>query len=256
MGCGAVDEREAGMGAGVSRGLVEVRRPGGDFRRRLQLPRESKSQQIYAQLKGAIIAGELAPETLIDKGELCRRFGVSRLPVTGAIERLAFEGLVVIEPQRGSYVSRIRLGDVKQWMLVRRVLEMELVEACARRLDQEWIERIGRNLAYQRAAVDQGDMDGLYDLDVAFHRLMIEGLALPRVGEILDSLRTHIDRVRRILLPEPGRAPATLREHEAIYRMIAGHKPAAAAQAMRKHLDRVLSELEGFEKRHPNFFST
>jgi GntR family transcriptional regulator, rspAB operon transcriptional repressor len=38
--------------------------------------------------------------------------------------------------------------------------------------------------------------------------------------------------------------------------MIAGHKPAAAAQAMRKRLDRALSELEGFEKRHPNFFST
>jgi DNA-binding GntR family transcriptional regulator len=240
----------------VSRALADVRRPGGEFRRRLQLPRESKSQQIYAQLKASIVAGELAPETLIDKSELCRRFGVSRLPVTGAIERLAFEGLVVIEPQRGSYVSRIRLGDVKQWMLVRRVLEMELVEACARGLEQSWIDRLGRNLAYQRAAVDQADMDGLYDLDVAFHQLMVEGLALPRVGEILDSLRTQIDRVRRILLPEPGRAPATLGEHEAIYRMIVGRKPTAAAQAMRKHLDRVLSELEAFEKRHPNFFSS
>jgi GntR family transcriptional regulator, rspAB operon transcriptional repressor len=217
--------------------------------------RESKSQYIYALLKQGIISGELSPDDLIDKGELCRRFGVSRLPVTGAIERLAFDGLVVIEPQRGSYVSRIRVGDVKQWMLVRRVLEMEVAEGCAHRLDGEWIDRIGRNLAYQRAAVDQGDMDGLYTLDVEFHHLMIEGLALDRVGEILQSVRTHIDRVRRILLPEPGRASATLKEHQAIFQMIAARKPEAAAQAMRKHLDRVLRELENFERRHPSFFS-
>jgi DNA-binding GntR family transcriptional regulator len=62
--------------------------------------------------------------------------------------------------------------------------------------------------------------------------------------------------VRRILLPEPGRMPATFAEHQAIHRAIAAHKPAAAVKAMRRHLDRVLRELEVFEKRHPNFFSS
>jgi DNA-binding GntR family transcriptional regulator len=33
-------------------------------------------------------------------------------------------------------------------------------------------------------------------------------------------------------------------------------KPEAAGQAMRKHLDRALRELETFEKRHPSFFSS
>jgi DNA-binding GntR family transcriptional regulator len=240
----------------MTKRLADVRRLAGSFRVDPASARPSKAQQIYAQLKQAIISGELSPDTVIDKGGLCRRFGVSRLTVTGAVDRLAFEGLVVVEPQRGSYVSRIRIGDVKQWMLVRRALEMEVVEACARDLEAGWVEEIGRNIAYQRAAVDQGDIDGFYALDVTFHRLMIEALGLHRVGEILESVRTHIDRVRRILLPEPGRASGTLREHEAIYRMIVQRKPAAAADAMRKHLDRVLSELETFEKRHPNFFAS
>ncbi len=81
-----------------------------------------------------IVAGDLAPLTLIDKTEWSARFEVSRLSITSAINRLAFEGLVVIEPQRGSYVSRIRLADVKQWMMMRRSPEVEVAERCASEL--------------------------------------------------------------------------------------------------------------------------
>jgi GntR family transcriptional regulator, rspAB operon transcriptional repressor len=149
---------------------------------------ESKVDQIYGALKLAIVSGELPPEAPIDKIDLCARFGVSRLSVTTAVNRLAFERLVVVEPQRGSYVSRIRSSDVRQWMLVRRALEVEVVGACAQHLGDDWIAQLDRNMAYQRTAVKSGDLDGFYQLDIAFHRLLIEGLA-----------RTHLDRVLREL---------------------------------------------------------
>jgi DNA-binding GntR family transcriptional regulator len=218
-------------------------------------PRESKARQIHAALKHAIVTGELPPDAALDKNELGARFGVSRLPVTTAIERLAFENLVIVEPQRGSYVARIRIGDVKQWMLVRRVLETELVRLCASNLAEAAIQRISRNLAYQRTAMENGDLDRFYELDVEFHGLLIEGLAFHRVGDILESVRPHVDRVRRMLLPEPGRMPATYREHQGILSAITARDPAAASAAMRRHLDRVLSELELFAERHPSFFA-
>ncbi len=83
--------------------------------------RESKANRAYLALTRAIVAGDLAPLTLIDKNEWSARFEVSRLSITSAVNRLAFEGLVVIEPQRGSYVSKTRLADVKQWMMMRRL---------------------------------------------------------------------------------------------------------------------------------------
>jgi DNA-binding GntR family transcriptional regulator len=216
--------------------------------------RESKADRVYAALKAAIVSGELPPDTPIDKGELCVRFGVSRLPVTTAINRLAFERLVVVEPQSGSYVSRIGLSDMKQWMLVRLALEAEVAAACAK-LPKPWLEKLERNIAHQGTAMAHDDLDGFHALDLGFHRLMIEGLSLQRVGEILDSVRTHVDRTRRLLLPEPGRMSATYEEHCAIFRMIAAGKTDGAGQAMRKHLNRVLGELEVFAKRHPNFFT-
>ena len=98
------------------------------------------------------------------------------------------------------------------------------------------------------------DYAGFLQLDVAFHRLLIDGLAAQRIGEILDSLRSHLDRVRRLLLPEPGRMANTLAEHRAIAEAIAARHAKQASRAMRAQVDTVLEQLIAFEKQHPDFF--
>jgi DNA-binding GntR family transcriptional regulator len=217
-------------------------------------PRLPKADQVHAALKQAIIRAELQPGAAIDKAALCLRFGVSRLPVTTAIQRLAYEGLVLIEPQKGSYVSRLRLGDVLQWMMARRAIEAEVAAEAARSLPSAAREALLRNLRYQEAAVEGEDYDGFLDLDVGFHRVLTDGLALNRVAETLDALRVHLDRVRRLLLPEPGRMAATVGEHRAIEAAIAAGRPAAADRAMRSHLAVVIDGLVRFERDHPDFF--
>ena len=214
----------------------------------------SKVDQAYLALKQAIVSGALAPETLIDKNEWCVRFDVSRLSITTAINRLAFERLVVVEPQRGSYVAKIRLQDVRQWMLMRRALEIEVVAVCAANMPAQAIENLGQNVGYQEAAIKSGDLQGFHELDTRFHRQMAESLGLARISEVLDPIRTHLERVRRTLLPEPGRIERTFAEHEAIYRSVLAHQPDRAREAMANHLDRVSGELDAFVARHPGFF--
>lgn len=216
--------------------------------------RESRVDRAYLALKQAIVSGGLAPDTLIDKNQWGARFEVSRLSITNAVNRLAFEGLVVIEPQRGSYVARMHLADVEQWMLMRRALEMEVVASCAATLSPEGLGKLGQNLAYQRAALSSGDLQGFHDLDTRFHRLMVEGLSLTRISEVLEPIRTHLERVRLTLLPEPGRMRETFGEHEAIYQAIEAHDADRARQRMANHLDRVACELQAFVARHPDFF--
>jgi DNA-binding GntR family transcriptional regulator len=214
----------------------------------------SKADRIYLALKQSILRGELPPGAAIDKPALCDRFAVSRLPVTTAVNRLAYEGLVLIERQKGSYVARIRLADVLQWMMVRRAVEADVAAEAARRLAAEPLEAMTRNLHYQEAAIAGRDYDGFLQLDVAFHRLLSDGLDLPRVAELLDGLRTHLDRVRRLLLPEPGRMATTLDEHRAIRDAIGARRPAQADGAMRRHMDVVIERLVNFERAHPDFF--
>src|ERR1700751_5599860 len=206
----------------------------------------AKVEQAYVALKRAIGPGTLAPETLIEKNEWCTLFEVSKLSITTAINRLAFEGLVVVEPQRGSYVARIHLEDVRQWMLMRRALEIEVVGVCAATMSDDAIGALNQNLAYQKAAIASGDLEGFHELDTRFHHQMTESLGLARVGEVLDPIRTHLESVRRTLLPAPGRPEGTYREHDAIYCAIAGRDPQKAQHEMANHLDRVARELHAF----------
>ena len=72
--------------------------------------RGNVTQSVTDQLRTAIVTLELKPGETLDKGAICERLGVSRFPVSEALARLQAEGLVEIMPQRGSLVSRVRIG--------------------------------------------------------------------------------------------------------------------------------------------------
>ncbi len=216
--------------------------------------RTSKADQVYGEIKEAILSGALAPGGAIDKLALCDKLGVSRFPVTAAINRLAFERLVVIEPQHGSFVAKIAANDVREWMMIRRALEAEIASVAARGMPAETQREIERNLRYQQAAAEAGDVAGFYFLDVEFHKLIVDGMALRHSREILDGLRSHLERVRRIALSPPGRLPTACAEHRRIFDAIVARDRPGASAAMRAHLDETTATFERIAEQNPDNF--
>lgn len=217
--------------------------------------RSSKADHVYRDLKESILSGVLEPGGAIDKLALCERLGVSRFPVSSAISRLAYERLVTIEPQHGSFVAKISIDDVRERLMVRRALESEIAAQAAARMPREGVEAIERNLRYQQAAVDGRDIAGFYALDVEFHRLFPSSLALGHCAEILDGLRAHLERVRRLLLSPAGRMPKTLAEHGAIASAVMRGDADGARAAMHHHLQQTTDLFESFVKERSNLFS-
>lgn len=215
----------------------------------------SKADQVYGDLKEAILAGRLEPGESIDKSALCERLGVSRFPVSAAVSRLAFESLVVIEPQHGSFVARISAADVRERMFVRRVLESEIAAEAARRMPREGLEALQENLGRERIAVEAGDRVSFYAQDVGFHQTLTTHLGLRRSAEILDGLRAHLERVRRLLMLPAGRIRGSLAEHTAIYAAIAGGDVEGARAAMDRHLAETTGQFESFAQERPELIS-
>jgi DNA-binding GntR family transcriptional regulator len=214
----------------------------------------SKAVYVYEDLRASIISLELKPGARIDKTELCERLHVSRQPLAEAIARLAEEHLVEVEPQKGTFVARIRMSDVAEAAFVRRALEIATVEAIASQMDDATLARLERILGYQAAAVKAKDVEEFYALDVRFHTMLFERLAMRRVAGVVETSRAQLERTRRLLLPTPGRNQNTLREHRAIFAALAGRDPQKAAAAMGNHLDEVMAELKRFAARQPDLF--
>ena len=217
--------------------------------------RGSKADQVYADIKAAILSGALEPGSPIDKQALCLRLGVSRFPVSTAINRLAYERLVVIEPQHGSFVGKIAADDVREWMLIRRGLEAEIAGELAGNVTLETSTALERNLRYQKAAREAGDTTGFYALDVEFHRLIANGLRLSQTIMLLEGLRSNLERIRRLLLTPPDRMEHTIIEHLAVFNALTKSDRPAAREAMHRHLSMTTSLFEDFVRTRPNLFS-
>lgn len=217
-------------------------------------PRGSVTQHVTEVLREAIVTLDLQPGEVIDKGAVCERLGVSRFPVSEALARLSTEGLVDILPQRGSVVSRIRIADVNEYMLIRRALECEAVRALVASSTPDLLEKLRHVMAYQGAAAEIGDRAGFHARDLDFHDVLVGAMGFAKVKAIVESARANLDRARRLIIT-PRRLVHTLSEHQAIYDAIAAGDADAAEAAMRAHIGAVMTELMEFAADNPELFA-
>jgi DNA-binding GntR family transcriptional regulator len=212
------------------------------------------TDRVVEALREAIVSLEIRPGAMLDKAELTRRFGVSRFPVSEALQRLKAEGLVDIRPQSGSMVSRIRLADARENMFLRRALEAEAVAHHAVCQDGRVLAELKRSMRYQRAALDAGDRPGFHRLDLEFHDIIVSGVGYPRVRGIVEGARLALDRARRLLIT-PRRHVLSFSEHAAILTAVERGDAAVARGALCAHVDSVMAELEAFSRAHPAVFA-
>jgi DNA-binding GntR family transcriptional regulator len=216
--------------------------------------RGSVTAFVTDQLRAAIVSLELQPGETLDKGLICERLGVSRFPVSEALARLQTEGLVEIMPQRGSMVSRVRIGDVVEYMLIRKALESEAVRALVARRPEGLTEKLEANLAEQIVAARRGDRETFHRYDLEFHEILFSAMRFDRIRAVIDAARANLDRARLLIL-DPRRLSMTQAEHKAIVDGIAANDGEAAAAAMRAHIDKVTGELLVFARQSPELFA-
>ncbi|MBI4923231.1 MAG: GntR family transcriptional regulator [Devosia nanyangense] len=216
--------------------------------------RGSVTQSVTEQLRTAIVTLALTPGEILDKGAICARLGVSRFPVSEALARLQAEGLVEIMPQRGSMVSRVRIGDVVEYMLIRRALESEAVRALVAKKPAGLDDKLAANLALQAKAAAAGDRDTFHHYDLEFHEILFGAMQFARIRAVIENARANLDRARLLIL-DPRRLSMTHHEHGAIAAGIAAADADRAAAAMRAHIDKVTGELLAFAHQSPELFA-
>ena len=215
----------------------------------------SLAQRAYAALKAAILDLTLSPGSRLRKAEVCAALGVSRSPVAEAVARLRAEALVDVIPQAGTFVARLSMDEVREGAFLREALELAAVEAVAARAADADLRALRRDLRRQEALVAEGDLAGFYAADAAFHEAILGLTGHRRLPALAQTAWVHVNRARRLLLPEPGRLQETLAEHAAIVAGLEARDAAAARAATRAHLAQVLARLEPLARGRPELFS-
>jgi DNA-binding GntR family transcriptional regulator len=210
--------------------------------------------QVYLALREAIVSTELVPGQKLSENELAGELGVSRTPVREALAKLRDERLVAIVPQLGTFVTLVSPSAVADAAFVREALECAAITRAVARIDQDVLEELQANLAAQERAAANSDERAFDGLDDDLHRLLCETSGHPIAWSLSRRANGHLDRIRRLSLPDPGYLAEMLAEHRQIVAAVAAGDAEAAEAALRHHIHMVTSSLASIRREHPDYF--
>lgn len=197
----------------------------------------------------------LLPGTPLTEKALTERFNVSRTPVREALIRLSEDGLVDIQPQSGTFVSRIPVAKIPEAVIIRKALEGATVERAATSASRYDIAHLDHILALQRQLADQDDSPAFLAADESFHEAIAVISGHPGIWEFLMPAKAQIDRARSLTMPVLHRMTVVTQEHQVIRDAIANHDPKAAIAAMDRHLGAVILDIAQLRNQYPDYFA-
>ena len=162
---------------------------------RLQLVRVPKATfrvHIADRLRQAILAGDLAPGTLLVETALATQFDVSRAPLREAMRQLVEEGLIVSVPYTGTHVTELSAADLKEIQSMRVSLERFAFEQAWDRRDAGFRSELLRRHAALTRSIDEGDNVASIEAELALHGLVYEASGHALLQRFWSSLRGRL----------------------------------------------------------------
>jgi DNA-binding GntR family transcriptional regulator len=194
------------------------------------------TQRAYEIIREKIISLELAPGSPIDEGKLAEELEMGIVPVREALNLLAHDHLVEVEPEaRGLFVSKVEIPDLQQISEIRMLLE----PYCAR---QATIHATADDivvleaLSQEQGQIPQDQPKLLFDLDHKFHQAIARAAKNKFLAEILEDFYGYSKRAWFLVLPHLGFLPAAVESHLDMVQAIKDHNAERASQIMQDHV--------------------
>jgi DNA-binding GntR family transcriptional regulator len=215
-------------------------------------PKVETAEDAYAHLFQAIVDQRLLPGTKLTELALVEAFGVSRRAVGEALQRLTWEKLVVVFPNRGAYVAAPDAAEVGEIFNARMAIEAGTTEAVARAADSKAIALLSDNLAHEHRLREQGRLREAIRLSGGFHVLMAELSGNRILAEQVRLLVARTSLVINLFENQSGLSDWHDHHDDLIKHCQTGNVAAAVA-LMREHIQELQNSI-ALDRRRPVSF--
>ena len=198
---------------------------------------------LYAAIRTSILDCRLLPGAELREQALAGQYGVSKAPVRDALLRLEQERLVRVRPRQGYQVAPVSVGEARDLLRFRAVLEPACAIAAARDAEDALLEAL-------ETLARSGLTDGFVAYNRRFHAALADAGGNRRMALATHDLVAQADRLVQVSLDAiQGRDPERLvMEHVAIAAALRARDGRRAARLVRDHLAaaerRILAALQ------------
>ncbi len=176
--------------------------------------RANSAERVAVAMRRMLLRGELLPGEHVRQEDWAERLGVSRVPVREALKMLAAEHLLVHDPHRGYFVTKMQASEMEQIYRIRQFLEPEILRSIRwpdegelkvlRKADQGCISAMQRGDLAEALTQEQQFYFSIYDLS----SLSFMVNEVKRLWSIADPYRTAAFAGMRINDPNCDRLRA------------------------------------------------
>lgn len=200
------------------------------------LPEPTLAEAATRRLRQDIVGGGLPPASRLRLRDLSARYGLGATPLREALARLAAEGFVTLEGQKGFSVPPITRAHLLDVTRSRQVVEPEALRMAMEAGGGDWEDEIVASLSLLRHEIVRADpgRDAWVDAYEArhhrFHRALVAACPLPSLLRFCNDLYLQKTRYRRLIEAAETDWSHILAAHEALAEAVLARRPEAPAQ--------------------------
>lgn len=220
----------------------------------------SVSDRIYKQLKNEMINIQILPGANLSENEVSARFQSSRTPIRDVFTRLEADGLLIVKPHVGTFVSKINLDHVRDVLFMREKLELAILEKLA--VDIEPMQKFKLSLLlmeqgnlFQHDLDEQQMAEAFHMSDNQLHRTLFEMAQREHVFDNILNCFYDYERYRIFLnLTKKNDLQTLYVEHLELIDNLSVNNLERVEELLHNHLFRSITKAIPRFKRHPEYF--
>lgn len=201
---------------------------------------KSVAESTYAQLRTDIIFGRLKPDEKLKLDMLKQRYGASVSTLREILNRLASDGFVIAEGQRGFEVAPVSPGNLHEVSALRLILECHALELSFAAGEMEWEGRVvaaHHKLHQMELRMLDGDLSAKEQwkrYDWEFHQALISACGS---GELMSVHRAVFDKYLRYqMISLTFRGEKAAGEHKMLLEAALARQATKAQEILRIHV--------------------
>jgi len=204
-------------------------------------PPRSARRRVKMVLHRGIVTGTIPGGARLVQSSVAAELAVSTRSVREALTELAAEGFVRFDRRGGAVVRELCRNELEDIYEIRMMLEPVATARAARSATRASLRPAIQLLVAMEA---ETDATRWAEHNARFHNVIDLAGNSSRLVAILKNLRELSTLyITHSVLAVPDRARRANAEHEEILRAVFAHDPAAAADAVLRHLDGTLGAL-------------
>ena len=199
---------------------------------------KSLTELVTENVRDRIVSGELVLGGQVSEARIAKELDVSRTPVREAINRLEMEGLLKVEPQRGSFIFDLDGGELAKLCDARVALETKALTVASKECPDKLYSELTKCTDRMTSARAVDDVNRYLAEDTIFHQLLFDCADNKFLNDAYQTIATKMAAIRNRLGRHPAHMAKSYAEHLQLVDAVKARDTETALRILRLHIDR------------------